>query len=294
YNLHPTTVRGILHIKKAPSVIISPTRYDILEGQSIIMVATVENVEQTVVIPAFTDTAVGVYHLTLTTAESTNYLAGSLDVTVSINRTEKYVGNISYPAMYDGTYLYGILVNTETGIPNDAEISFIPFKCDNYYLGVNISVTVDGGAYDKAFTVKLRMTDEMLSAKSLKLFAEDGTEIAYTVENGVYMVFETDGSAVFYMQAEFAKKFAWYWIPIGIAIALIAIGAVLVILWKKGIIKIPLKLPRKTSAKTASVENAPAQQADAKTADIQATQDTAAKPESEATATETIKEQDNE
>ena len=238
YNLHPTTVRGYLIIQKAPSVITAPTRYDVLEGETLTITGTVENTEQNLIIPAFSETAVGVYHVTLTTAESSNYLAGSLSVTVSINRTEKYIGNMTYPANYDGSYLYGMLINSKIGVPNDAEISFRPFSHENYYMGIEISVTVDSNEYSGSFIAKIRMTDQMTSASAFKLFSEDGEEVAFHVENGVYLIFETDGNDIFYLQAEFNKKFAWYWIPIGIVLGLLVIGAVLVILWKKGIIKI--------------------------------------------------------
>ncbi|MCM1394122.1 MAG: hypothetical protein NC179_04430, partial [[Eubacterium] siraeum] len=181
YNPHPTTVRGILNILKAPSVIVAPVRYDVLEGESVLIEGTVENDEQNLVIPPFNETAFGLYHITLTTAESGNYLAGSHTVTISINRTEKYVGNISYPVSYDGSYLYGILINPDCGVPNDAQISFRPFSDENHYLGIEISVTTDGEVYEKQFIAKIKMTDAMLSARSLSLLDADGEKVAFTV-----------------------------------------------------------------------------------------------------------------
>ncbi len=250
YCPHPATVRGTLTILKAASVITAPARYDVSEGKTISIEGSVENDEQNLIIPEFNETAVGVYSVTLTTAESGNYLAGSFTVTVSINKTEKYVGNIKYPSDYDGSYLYGILKNSDCGVPNDAEVLFRPFSCDDFLCGMEISVIVDGNPYVGKFTAKIRMTDEMLSASALVLYADDGTtEVAFTVENGVYLVFETDGSDVFYLKGEFDKKFAWYWIPIGIVLGLIAIGAILMVLWKKGILKLSRKAtPPETDA----------------------------------------------
>lgn len=239
YALHPQFINGILTIDKAPSVIVAQARYDILEGAELKIAGKVENDEQNLVIPEFTETAVGVYTLALTTAESGNYLAGSFAVKVAINKAEKYIGNMKYPANYDGSYLYGILVNTEYGTPNDAEISFRAFSADGYLTGMEISVTVDGAPYVGKFTAKIKMTDEMLASRAFVLLTADGTEVEPSIENGVYLVFPTDGNDVFYLKAESGdKKIAWYWIPIGISLGLLVIGAVLVVLWKKGIITI--------------------------------------------------------
>lgn len=297
YNLHPTTVRGTLLILKAPSIINAPTRYDVLQGNAVTITGTVENSEQNLVIPSFNETAVGVHYITLTTAESRNYLAGSLGVTISINKSEMYVGNIKYPSDYDGSYLYGILVNNECGVPNDAEIIFRSFPCDDYYCGIEISVKVGGSMFSGNFVVKIRMTDDMLSASNLKLFSDDGAEIEFTVENGVYLVFETDGNNIFYMQAEFNKKFAWYWIPIGIAIGLIVIGAVLVVLYKKGIINLPIKAKVENSEEAAesseSAENNNIEEDDS-IEDLAASNEKVVAEMQEETVAEEIKEQESE
>ncbi len=297
YNLHPTTVRGTLLILKAPSIITAPSRYYVLQGNTVTITGTVENSEQNLVIPPFNETAVGVHHITLTTAESRNYLAGSLTVTISINKSEMYIGNIKYPSSYDGSYLYGILVNTDCGVPNDAEIIFRPFPCEDYYCGIEISVKVGGTLYSGNFVAKIRMTDDMLSASNLKLFYEDGTEKAFTVENGVYLVFETDGNDIFYLQAEFNKTFAWYWIPIGIAIGLIVIGAVLVVLYKKGIIKLPIKARSENSEATTEPSESAAEN---KEAEENSNKESATSNDDEVaeiqneTVTEEIKEQESE
>lgn len=254
YKLHPSTVRGMLTILKAPSVIIAPIRYDIIEGSELVIDGAVENDEQNLIIPEFTETAVGVYTVILTTAESGNYKAGELAVTVSINKGESYVGNIKYPDGYDGSFLYGILLNSDSGVPNGAEITFRAFDRENL-IGMEISVTLNGEKFEGKFTAKVLMTDKMLAAKALILFDGDGNQIPFTVENGVYLVFSTDGDDIFYLSAEYDEKgLKLYWIPIGIAIGLILIGLVIVILWKKGILP---KNKKRSEKKTAEASNLP-------------------------------------
>lgn len=250
YNLHPTTVRAFLTVLKAPSVINAPIRYDIAEGKEVTLTGSVNNDEQRLIIPEFNETEAGIYTVYLTTAESANYLAGQFAVTVSINKTDKYIGNVKYPSDYDGTYFFGIISDENNGIPNDAEIIFRPTETDDINtIGIEISVKVNGEAYKGNFLVKIRMTEKMLSASSMRLFNE-GKETAYHIENKVYLVFETDGNEIFDLVCEYKNEFQWWWIPIGLGAGLAAIFIVLAILWKKGIIKLPT---RKKSEETANI-----------------------------------------
>jgi len=237
YVRHPETITGVLTIQKAPSVIISQNRYDVIEGTAMpTITATVNNSEQRVNIPDFTVTEHGIYYVKLTTAESRNYLAGEFTVTIAINKTEKYIGNMSYDGNFDGTTLYGILTNKH-GVPEDCIATFTQIKSDKYLFAVEVNVSVKS---EEPYTAKILMTDEMKKVDNLHIYNDSG-EVDFTIENGAYIVFETSGNnIIYYFDGKINDIFPWWWVIIGTAIPLIAVTTI-IILWKKGIIKITKK-----------------------------------------------------
>lgn len=233
YILLPDTLHATLTIAKAPSIITAPSRVDVKVGGQLNISATVNNAEQSVVVPAVDTSRSGIYEITLRTEESGNYLAGSLVITVFVDPDEAMVGQIAYPDDYAYDEFFG-MITAEDGVPVDAEVKFLP--TDNKD-GVTISV---GTGSDELYTVKLLIPENM--RKSDFTLTKDGEVIDYRIESGVYLVFKAkDGDTVYFNAVN--KPFVWYWIP-PVAAVVIA-GAVLLILYKK---KVLFNRPKKVES----------------------------------------------
>ena len=231
YKKIPKEIMGILNIQKAPSIIASATRIDVLVGQELTLTGTTDNDEQNVIIPTVSTKTAGVYTVTLRTLESANYLAGSLDVTVYVNNKQKNVGHIDYPDDYDQTYYYGI-IRSENGVSEDLDVSLSAVETESHTKAINVSLTKNGVADDGVYEIMLLLPNNVRK-KDVTVSNDDGV-IESTVQSGVYLVFTIQNGETIYLDYDETENgFVWYWIPPTAAVVLAGIAVLVIYLIRK-------------------------------------------------------------
>ena len=243
YTLADEQIAAYLTIKKAPSVITVPEKIYLLKGNDLTVTGSVNNAEQSLIIPRFDSSVAGEYSVIIKTSESANYLAGEKAIAVTVNERDLVSGSFSYPNDYDGTYFYGIIGDYDVGIPAGSEAVLSRKKLSK--TKSELCLFVNGAEQGKTLRVKLLLPDDMRNGK-ITLSDENGT-IDYETEDAVYVTFEIKNGSSVTIDFVGEKDFVWWWIPVVIGVIIIA-AAILSILIMKGKIRLPSKKKEKTNA----------------------------------------------
>jgi len=186
YEVTDLVITGEIRIGKATPVIIALESYTFFEGSGDAIKGVVNNLEQSVSCPDISHLGVGEYTLTLTVAESSNYLAASKTVSVVII---PYV----YPEEEEITAFFG-RVNREGGLEEGIDYLFSVEERYDDGVVVLLSLTKEGVEITGKYDFRLLATKQMLSAKNLSLTVDDEI-IDFELEKG-YILFSTNANSL--------------------------------------------------------------------------------------------------
>lgn len=228
-----------LTINKAPSVIIAEKRQSfIYDGNEKTIIASVNNTEQAInysLKNSFFEK--GLYKVTLSTTESMNYLASSIEIIVSINPCAIEIGDSTIKHSVLGEAVaYGKIQNA-SGIDRDVIInmefqditdSILPLE-SQAKLHITLSLNGEEFAYKKeVYTVTVLLPKELQNKKNIEIIHMDASGNLHRCQsdkNGGFIVFRTEefGDFILINQKQGLKW--WGWLLIGFA----ALGIILAI-----------------------------------------------------------------